>query len=302
MAINIGLDIGGTKIEIIALDSKSGKELYRQRVNTPDNYPDFLSAVTRLVTEAETALQSTGSVGISIPGIVNFDKTFSKAPANLPFLRLDFAQEVEKILNREIRMENDARCFALSEAIDGAAKGYETAYCIIIGTGVGGSLVVNRKIIRGANNIAGEWGHLPLPFATESELSVQCGCGRMGCIETQVSGKYLLKQYNDCTDKPAPSVGAINQLADKGDRLAQSVMNNFYQHLAAALLNIVVIVDPDVIVVGGGCSRVEGIYTKVPALIENLWKRGKMNLNIKKAMHGDSSGVRGADWLWKEKL
>ena len=260
MAINIGLDIGGTKIEIIALDSKSGKELYRQRVNTPDNYPDFLSAVTRLVTEAETALQSTGSVGISIPGIVNFDKTFSKAPANLPFLRLDFAQEVEKILNREIRMENDARCFALSEAIDGAAKGYETAYCIIIGTGVGGSLVVNRKIIRGANNIAGEWG------------------------------------------KPAPSVGAINQLADKGDRLAQSVMNNFYQHLAAALLNIVVIVDPDVIVVGGGCSRVEGIYTKVPALIENLWKRGKMNLNIKKAMHGDSSGVRGAAWLWKEKL
>ena len=302
MSINIGIDVGGTKIEIIALDSESGKELYRQRINTPDNYPEFLSSIIKMILTAEKEFKTTATVGISIPGIVNRDKTFNETPSNLPFLNRNFAQDVERELQREIRMENDARCFALSEAIDGAAKDYNVAYCIIIGTGVGGSLVVNRQIIKGANNIAGEWGHIPLPFASQEQLSTQCGCGRMGCIETQVSGKYVLQKYNKLAQTPVHTVGDIRKLANKGDELASKIMNDFYNHLASALLDIIVVVDPDVIVVGGGCSRVEEIYEKVPEIIEKLWNRGKMNINIKKAMHGDSSGVRGAAWLWKENL
>lgn len=299
MTVNIGLDIGGTKIEIIALDSESGHELCRQRIKTPDNYPQFLNEVINLVQAIEKDLKTTSTLGISIPGIVNFDKTFKHPPANLPFLNLNFAQDIEKALNREIRIENDARCFALSEAIDGAAKDYSVAYCIIIGTGIGGSLVINRQIVKGANNLAGEWGHLPFPSAEQKDHDILCGCGRMGCIETQMSGKYILKKFNHLVEKPAYSVSEINRLAAEGDGVAIKVMNEFYYHLARALLNIIVIVDPDIIVVGGGCSRLDGIYKKVPHIIEQIWDRGKMNINVKKAVHGDSSGVRGAAWLWR---
>lgn len=300
MTVNIGLDIGGTKIEIIALDSESQNELYRQRINTPNNYPAFLNSVVDLIRSAEAELKTEATVGICIPGIVNPDKTINHAPANLPFLSTSFAKDVEQALGREIRLENDARCFALSEAVDGAAKDARVAYCIIIGTGVGGCLVVDGKIIKGANNLAGEWGHIPLPFATPEELDTPCGCGRIGCIETHISGKHVLKNYNRMVETPVRSVGEINRLATNGDGVAVQIMNEFYCHLARALLDIIVIVDPDVIVVGGGCSRIDAIYKTVPQLIERFWERGKMNLNIKKAMHGDSSGVRGAAWLWRQ--
>jgi fructokinase len=283
--LRIGVDLGGTKIEAIAFDG--GKEIFRRRVTTPrGDYAATLAAIARLVSEA-----GEGTVGIGIPGALSRATGLVKNANSTWLIGRPLKQDLEGLLRREVRIENDANCFTLSEAVDGAAAGARVVFGVILGTGVGGGIAVNRTELSGANAIAGECGHNALPLPTEADLPLpDCYCGRKGCIETFLSGSALARDHARLTG---------NELSP--ERIARDhpeTLGRYQERLARSLAGVINILDPDVIVLGGGLSNIESLYTEVPSLWTRYVFSDRVDTPLVRHAHGDSSGVRGAAWLW----
>ncbi|GAB7214948.1 fructokinase [Dickeya oryzae] len=299
--MRIGIDLGGTKIEVIAL-TNDGEEAFRHRVATPrHDYRQTLLAIANLIEMAEQATGQGGSVGIGIPGTLS-PVTGRVKNANSVWLNQQpLDQDLAQRLGRPVRVANDANCFAVSEAVDGAAAGASKVFAVIIGTGCGAGMALDGRVHSGRNGVAGEWGHNPLPWMDEDEWRDQqampCYCGRTGCIETFISGTGFGMDYQRLSGH-ARHGHEIIALAEQGDRLAEQALQRYEQRLAKALAHIVNVLDPDVIVLGGGMSNVKGLYDTVPALLKQWVFGGECDTPVRQAMHGDSSGVRGAAWLW----
>lgn len=293
-----GIDLGGTKTEIITIDA-SGQELWRQRIMTPrGDYPALVGAIADLVLDAEARLGRAGEVGIGLPGAVSAVTGRIKNANTTELLGQDFSGDIEAALGRPVRLANDADCFALSEASDGAGAGAGTVFGVILGTGVGGGVVVNGRLLSGPNSIAGEWGHNPLPWPTDDERpGPACYCGKHGCIETFLSGPGLALDHRGRSGAVL-TAREIVALADGGDPVARESLARYTCRLARALATVINILDPHVIVLGGGMSNVKALYPALPALIAPLVFSDSCDTAIRPALHGDSSGVRGAAWLW----
>ena len=293
----IGIDLGGTKVEAIALDP-AGREVFRERMRTPrDDYAGTIEAVAMLVDHAERAA-GPSSVGIGMPGVISPASGLVKN-ANSTWLNgRPLAVDLEARLGREVRLANDANCFALSEATDGAAAGKPIVFGVIIGTGVGGGVVTHGRVVSGANAIGGEWGHNPLPWpAADEQPGPDCYCGRQGCIETFLSGPGLARDHAAATGA-ATTPEQIVRAAAAGDDDADATMARYEHRLARGLASIVNLLDPDVIVLGGGMSNVARLYERVPALWGRFIFSDVVVTRLVPPVHGDSSGVRGAAWLW----
>ena len=296
--IRLGIDLGGTKTEIIALDDRR-TELLRRREPTPaGDYDATLSLVAKLVRETEIEIGKRGSIGIGTPGALS-PATKQLRNANSTCLNgRPLKDDLERRIGREIRLANDANCFVLSEAIDGAARGARIVFGVILGTGVGGGIYVNDSVITGANSIAGEWGHNPLPWPTPHELpGAPCYCGRSGCIETFLSGSGLARIYTQAAGV-ALAAEVIAARARSGEERAASAIAAYEHRLARALAAVVNLLDPDVIVLGGGLSNIASLYDRVPALWSPWIFSDVIGTRLVRNFHGDSSGVRGAALLW----
>jgi fructokinase len=299
--MRLGIDVGGTKIEIIAL-GPSGQELLRRRVPTPQGaYDDTVRAIRDLVLQAENDIGLGGTLGVAIPGTISPKTGFVKNANSTRLIGHPLDKDLAVALGRDIRMANDANCFALSEASDGAGAGYDVVFGVIAGTGVGGGVRVHGRVLQGAHAIAGEWGHNPLPNPTVEEISdaPRCYCGKAGCIESWCSGPALGAQYHARTGK-ALSGAEIAKGAAEGDADCAFVFAKFLDRFARALATIVNVLDPDAIVLGGGLSNIEALYTELPPRVERYAFTPEGPSLILKNRHGDSSGVRGAAWLWPE--
>ncbi|HZP48864.1 MAG TPA: ROK family protein [Vicinamibacterales bacterium] len=292
--MKIGVDLGGTKIEAIAL-LDDGREVARRRVPAPrGNYDATLAAVVSLVSGIETTLGSRASVGVGMPGAIS-PATGLVKNANSTWLNgRPLAHDLPRLLDRPVRFENDANCFALSESTDGAGAGRDVVFGVIVGTGVGGGIVVGGRVVVGANAIAGEWGHNPLPAPTDEERpGPACYCGRRACVETFLSGSALTADYDAVT--PAHDIA---RLAAGGDVRADAALQRYEDRMARALATVINVLDPDVIVLGGGLSNIERLYTSVPSRWGRYVFSDRVSTPLVRAAHGDSSGVRGAAWLW----
>jgi len=298
--LRLGIDLGGTKIEIIAL-ARDGRELLRRRIATPDeDYRAILEGVADLVAQAERELGARGSVGIGTPGSISRATGLLRGSNSVCLNGKPIKADFETVLGREVRISNDANCFALSEACDGAAKGADVVFGAILGTGVGGGIVVGGNVLVGPNGIAGEWGHNPLPWPTDDERpGPQCFCGHSGCIETFLSGPGLERDYFSATRRRLSSVDIVAK-AEGGDAAAEQAMQRYEQRLARALAHMINILDPDTIVLGGGMSNVRRLYDAVPALWSEWVFSDRVDTSLVWNTHGDSSGVRGAAWLWPD--
>jgi fructokinase len=295
--VKIGIDLGGTKIEVIALDA-GGATLVRRRVATPrEDYDRTLGAVADLVRGVEQQLSQTGSVGIAIPGTISPDTGLVKN-ANSTWLNgRPLGADLEREVCRPLRFANDANCFALSEAVDGSARGASTVFGVIVGTGTGGGIVVNGRVVAGANGIAGEWGHNPMPWPRDEEWpGPDCYCGRTGCIETFLSGPGLALEYASADASVTPE--EIVRRARAGEPHAAACLDRYEERMARALASVINVVDPDVIVLGGGLSNIERLYDNVPLRWSKFVFSDRIHTRLVRAAHGDSSGVRGAAWLW----
>ncbi|ASO11622.1 TPA: fructokinase [Salmonella enterica subsp. enterica serovar Ball] len=299
--MRIGIDLGGTKTEVIALDD-AGEQRFRHRLPTPrEDYQQTIETIAALVDMAEQATGQTGSVGIGIPGSLS-PYTGVVKNANSTWLNgQPFDNDVSRRLKREVRLANDANCLAVSEAVDGAAAGAQTVFAVIIGTGCGAGVALNGRAHIGGNGTAGEWGHNPLPWMDDDELryreEIPCYCGKQGCIETFISGTGFATDYQRLSGK-ALKGDEIIRLVDAQDAVAELALSRYELRLAKALSHVVNILDPDVIVLGGGMSNVERLYKTVPSLMKSFVFGGECETPVRKAQHGDSSGVRGAAWLW----
>jgi len=295
--VRIGIDLGGTKIEAIALDS-DGQERFRQRVPTPrGDYAGTIDAVASLVAHAEAVVGSS-TVGLGMPGVVSPASGLVKN-ANSTWLNgRPLSEDLAARLQRPVRLANDANCFALSEAIDGAAAGKPVVFGVILGTGVGGGLVVGGQVVTGANAIAGEWGHNALPWPSSEELpGPPCYCGRSGCIETFLSGPGLARDHEARTGTRLEPAAIISG-AGNGDRAAAETIAVYERRLARGLASIINVFDPDAIVLGGGLSNMGRLYDRIPRLWTEFVFSDAIVTRLVPAVHGDSSGVRGAAWLW----
>jgi fructokinase len=300
MATRIGIDLGGTKIEIIVL-SPDGEVLHRNRVPTPrGSYDGTVRALADLVASAESVTGTTATVGIGMPGAVSPATGLVKNANSVWLNGRPLHRDLERAMGREIRLANDANCFALSEAIDGAGAGASTVFGVIVGTGTGGGVVVHGHLCTGPNAIAGEWGHNPLPWPDDDERpGPECYCGKYGCIETFLSGPGLARDYRAAT-KREHAAPAIAGLAENGDRDARAAIERYAHRMARSLSSIINVLDPDVIVLGGGMSNVQHLYTRVPELLPQFVFSDRVDNVIRPPRHGDASGVRGAAWLWNE--
>lgn len=300
--MRIGIDLGGTKTEIIAL-GEQGEELFRHRQATPRDYWQTIELIASLVDLTEKETGQRGTVGMGIPGSIS-PYTGVVKNANSTWLNgKPFDKDLSQRLNREVRLANDANCLAVSEAVDGAAAGAKTVFAVIIGTGCGSGVALNGHAHIGGNGTAGEWGHNPLPWMDEDELryrtEVPCYCGKQGCIETFISGTGFATDYQRLSGKVLKG-HEIMRLVDEQDAVAELAIGRYELRLAKSLAHVVNILDPDVIVLGGGMSNVERLYQTVPVLLRNWVFGGECETPIRKALHGDSSGVRGAAWLWPQ--
>jgi fructokinase len=295
--MRIGIDLGGTKIEIIALDD-SGNELLRRRVATPrNNYCETLQAIVHLVSDAEAELGQQGTLGIGTPGTLSRATGRLKNSNSVSLNDQPILQDLEGLLQRKVKISNDANCFALSEATDGAAAGASVVFGVILGTGVGAGIVVNGHILTGPNGIAGEWGHNPLPWPEPHELpGPPCYCGKRGCIETFLSGTGMTKVHH-YEAGVSLSTNEIVKQAMQGDTVCESSLQAYEHRLVRSLAHVINILDPDVIVLGGGMSNIERLYTNVPVLWGNWVFSDRVDTKLVKNRFGDSSGVRGAAWL-----
>lgn len=297
--MRIGIDLGGTKIEVIALDDSGGAVLRRHRVPTPTgDYQAIINAVAELVESTEKLTGQTGTVGIGTPGAISSATALLKNSNSTILNGKPLDRDLEARLGRPIRMDNDANCLALSEAVDGAAADARVVFAVILGTGVGGGIVIDRQVHVGRNRIAGEWGHSPLPWPTSDELpGPPCYCGKRGCIETFLSGPGLSRDYLARTGDEKKA-SEIAEAAIRGDSAAIECRTIYQDRLARGLTTIINLLDPDKIVLGGGLSQIESLYETVPALLRKYAFSADVGTPIAPAMHGDSSGVRGAAWLW----
>lgn len=330
--MRIGIDLGGTKTEIICLDQKNGKELYRHRVpTTKGSYESTITTIRGLVEQAESTLGRTGTVGVGIPGTVSSETGLIKN-ANSTWLNgkpLD--KDLRDALKRTVRTENDANCLAVSEATDGAGAGKSVVFAVIIGTGCGAGLAINGKPVTGINGIGGEWGHNPLPYPTVYHPNAKplfgafeaapnttdtlhgyftddekvseypgplCYCGRRGCLETWISGTGFKNDYLRVTDE-AMSTHDIIAASKSGDERATAALNRYADRVARGLAGVINIVDPNIVVLGGGMSNVDALYTLLPAMWRKYIFSDTVITSLAPARHGDSSGVRGAAWLWQ---
>ena len=299
--MRVGVDLGGTKIEIIALDA-DGKELLRQRTPTPRTaYEDIVRTIVGLIEHLESKLGTRGTVGLAIPGTISSVTGLVKNANTTRLIGHALDRDLEHALGRRVRVANDANCFAVSESHDGAAAGCNVVFGIIAGTGVGGGICVAGRPLVGAHAIAGEWGHNPLPWPTAEEVNTapSCYCGKRGCIESWISGPAIAAQFERRTRR---SLGPneIALAASRGDAQAQEAMSAFHDRFARAIASIVNVLDPDAIVIGGGLSNIESIYGEITPRVEKLAFYPEGASRILKNKHGDSSGVRGAAWLWLE--
>lgn len=295
--IRIGIDFGGTKIEAAALDA-SGAMLARVRLPNPGSYDAAIQTITELVSQIEADTGRTGPVGLGIPGSVS-PRTGLVRNANSTWLNgRNFSDDIEAALGRPVRLANDANCMALSEAVDGAGAGAKgVVFGAILGTGCGGGIAIGGQLVRGANGVAGEWGHTPLPWITDQDRAPACWCGRKGCLETYVSGPAFEADYLRATGRRR-SAPLIVEDARRGERWANLALDRYIERLGRALALIVDILDPEVIVLAGGMSNVEELYERLPDAVAPHVFADAWSARIVKAVHGDSSGVRGAAWLW----
>ena len=301
--MRIGVDLGGTKIEAAVL-ADDGRIVLRKRVHTPQgNYAETIEALAKLVEECQAAVGASAAVGVGIPGAIS-PATGLVKNANSTWLNArPLSEDLSRRLGRPVRLANDANCFALSEAVDGAGAGADTVFGVILGTGVGAGIVVNGKVLAGANAIAGEWGHNPLPgMRGGASADVEwpgppCYCGRNGCIETFLSGPGLTRDLERHTGVSRGPAEIVSRAAG-GDAQAEACLARYEDRLARGLAAVVNMVDPDVIVLGGGMSNVERLYANVPRLWVRYIFSDTVATRLVPPAHGDSSGVRGAAWLW----
>ena len=294
--MKIGIDLGGTKTEGILIDI-NGKELIRKRIKTEANYKGTISGISLIVKEFEKKFGKVKSIGVGMPGAVSFESSLIKNANSIWLNGKPLKKDLEKELNRSINLENDANCFALSEAVDGAGREKKIVFGVIIGTGVGGGIIINKKILNGINSIAGEWGHISLPNRTNEEMKYvsKCYCSHEGCMETYVSGPGFAASYNLRHNSNLTSYDIINGYPN--EEKSKNALIQYVDHLARGLSIVVNILDPDVIVLGGGMSNIDFIYQNINNQLKKYVFTDKCNTKIVKNMHGDSGGVRGAAWL-----
>ncbi|MDZ4334806.1 MAG: ROK family protein [Pseudomonas sp.] len=294
-SLKLGIDLGGSKVEIIAL--KNGQQVLRRRAPTPQgDYQKTVALIASLVEDCERELGSRGSVGVGIPGTRSPDHGRIKNANSQCLIGEDLQADLEQRLQRPIRLANDADCFALSEACDGAGEGAISVFGVILGTGVGGGLVVRQQLLSGPNAIAGEWGHNPLPWRhNEDGPTRRCYCGQDDCIETFLSGPGWAARSNLGLD-----ASALVSAAEAGDPAAQQAVARYCDQLARGLASVINLIDPHVIVLGGGLSNCTALYSQVTPLLPRYVFSDQVNTRLLQAKHGDSSGVRGAAWLWNE--
>jgi fructokinase len=296
--MRIGVDLGGTKIEAAVLD-EAGEVLIRRRRPTPvANYAETLRAVVDLVTELESEIGERASVGVATPGALSPHSGRIKNANSTQLIGERLDADLGVALDREVRLANDANCFALSEAVDGAARGARVVFGVILGTGVGGGIVIDGRALAGLQAIAGEWGHNSLPWPQSKELpGPECYCGRRGCIECFLSGPGMARDYLRDGEAPLTAEDIVAR-ADAGEARASACMARYSHRLARGLAQVINILDPDVIVLGGGLSRIPHLYDSVPRLWGEFVFSDHVDTPLRAPVHGDSSGVRGAAWLW----
>lgn len=296
--MRVGIDLGGTKIEAVLLDER-GRIRLRRRAPTPrGDYPATLRAVADLVALAEKAAGRKGlSVGIGHPGALSLKTGLIKNANSTCLIGRPLDRDLARMLKRRVRLANDADCFALSEAVDGAGAGAETVFGVILGTGVGGGVVVRGRLLSGPNSIAGEWGHNPLPSLRDDERpGPACYCGRRACVEAFLAGPALEAQYAGLAGR-AKTARQISAAGERGERAARAVLEVYEERLARALSVVINLIDPHVIVLGGGLSNIARLYKNVPRLWGRTVFSDAVRTRLVRAKHGDSSGVRGAAWL-----
>jgi fructokinase len=300
MSLRIGIDLGGTKIASILL-AADGRELTRQRVPTPGgDYRETLFAVRDLVVQLESRAGEPCSVGIGMPGSVSRATGLVKNSNSTCLNKQPLHRDLEAMLGRSLRFANDADCFALSEARDGAAAGAVVVFGVIVGTGTGGGIVVNGRLLTGPNGIAGEWGHNPLPWPRPDELpGPACYCGLRGCIETWLSGPGLARDHRQFCGETLETV-EISRRAHAGNGSVRQTLDRYHDRMARALASVINIIDPEVIVLGGGVSNMASLYDEVPQRWGRYVFSDRVDTKLVRAVHGDSSGVRGAAWLWPD--
>ena len=298
MTLRFGIDLGGTKIELIALDA-DGTEIWRRREATPQgDYRGTLETIRQLVWQAEHELGEAGHVGIGTPGAISRASGRLKNSNSVCLNGQPLIEDLERVLGRPVRMANDADCFALSEASDGAAAGFPVVFGVILGTGVGGGIVVNGRLLQGPNAIAGEWGHNPLPWSQADELpGPECYCGKRGCIETFLSGPGLARDFLQQSGQSLTGVEILAR-AESGDAEAESAFQRYEDRLARGLAHVINLLDPDAIVLGGGLSNCARLYAQVSRHWDRYVFSDRVDTRLLAPVHGDSSGVRGAAWLW----
>lgn len=299
--MRIGIDLGGTKIEALAID-KAGRELVRHRVDTPrEDYDATVAAIVELVQRIERETGSTGTVGAGIPGCVSNVTGLIKNSNSTWLNGRPLHHDLSAALEREVRVENDANCLAVSEATDGAAAGKRVVFGVILGTGCGGGVAINGHVHKGPNGVGGEWGHNPLPWALPHELpGPECYCGKRGCLEMWISGTGVARDYKVVTGRER-TTREIMVDYEAGDPEASIIVDRFEDRLARGLAHVINMLDPDVLVFGGGLSKAEYLYRNIPKRLPQYVFGGEIATPILQAKYGDSSGVRGAAWLWPNK-
>ena len=298
--IRFGVDLGGTKIELLALDGR-GTEVWRRREPTPQgDYGATLGTIRDLVWRAEADLGVRATVGVGTPGALSRATGRLKNSNSVCLNDRPLLDDLRELLERPVRIANDADCFALSEATDGAAAGLEVVFGVILGTGVGGGVVVRGRLLQGPNGIAGEWGHNPLPWPEPAELpGLACYCGKRGCIETFLSGSGLALDYS-AQAGGGLEAREIAERAEQGDPRCEAALCRYENRLARALAHAINILDPDAVVLGGGLSNIGRLYRNVPQLLADYVFSDRVDTRLMPPCHGDSSGVRGAAWLWND--
>jgi fructokinase len=291
----IGIDLGGTKIEVAVL-GPDGAEAWRHRIRTPPGYQETVGAIAGLVHDCESRLGVSATVGIGIPGVISPATGLVKNANSIALNGHRFDYDISQALGREVRVENDANCFALSEGSDGAGAGFGVVFGVILGTGCGGGIIMHGRVHQGPHRVAGEWGHTPLPWPRGPEVPGNlCWCGKYGCLETYVAGPSLAR---DCDGPGAHDASGLPDRAAAGDHQAAAALARHADRLARGLAVVINLLDPDAIVLGGGLSNMDHLYTELPRLIPTHTFSDVIATPILRNHHGDSSGVRGAAWLW----
>ena len=295
--MKIGIDLGGTKTEGILID-EAGKELSRTRIKTEKNYDGTIQGILSIVKKFESEFGDSKSVGIGMPGAVSTDSALVKNANSIWLNGKPFRKDLAKELNRKVNLENDANCFALSEAVDGAGKGCPVVFGVIIGTGTGGGISINQKVLTGRNNIAGEWGHIGLPNRSDEEKKFvsQCYCKKSGCMETYVSGPGFASCFNLKHNTNFDSHAILQEFYNNEKRVIEA-LDRYVDHLARGLSLVCNILDPDIIVLGGGMSNISYIYENINNVLKKYIFSNTFHTTVVKNIHGDSGGVRGAAWL-----